>query len=413
MNVSPTERDGVRELARRVAELAALPVQEEKAEMWRRHNALERVRPMVLIFPEGSWREIMRDWTWTCEDETCRWLERELRQRLYCWEHLRDDRPIAATVLCPIVVHHSGCGLAAVNTRPAEEAGAYHIDPVLKEERDIEKLRIPEVRVDWEASARKLETVRELLDGILPVALTHGWGGHTGWAPLDQLIQWRGIDRLFEDLMDRPEWVHRVLQRMLDIRMAEIDQFEAQGALFLNNGQHYNGSGGVGYTRELPQPDFDGEHVRPQDLWAMATAQIFVSVSPAMHEEFALRYERQFLERFGLTSYGCCEPLHHKLDYVKRIRNLRRVSISPWADIDRSAEGLGDRYVFSWKPNPAIVAAPTWQPDEVRRVLVDFCERTRGCITDIIMKDTHTCRQEPERLSDWVRLALEVAEAYG
>jgi hypothetical protein len=27
-----------------------------------------------------------------------------------------------------------------------------------------------------------------------------------------------------------------------------------------------------------------------------------------MHEEFALQYEKRWLERFGLTYYGCCEP---------------------------------------------------------------------------------------------------------
>lgn len=46
-----SERDlaTVRELASRVAEIAALPVQEEKKAMWRKLNALEPVRPMVML----------------------------------------------------------------------------------------------------------------------------------------------------------------------------------------------------------------------------------------------------------------------------------------------------------------------------------------------------------------------------
>jgi len=80
--------------------------------------------------------------------------------------------------------------------------------------------------------------------------------------------------------------------------------------------------------------------------------------------------------------------------------------------VAQSAEQLGDRYVFSWKPNPALLAAPAWNPREVRRVLTDFCERTRGCVTDIIMKDTHTCNGQPERLSEWVQIALDVAQQF-
>jgi len=131
-----------------------------------------------------------------------------------------------------------------------------------------------------------------------------------------------------------------------------------------------------------------------------------------MHEEFALRHEKRVLERMGLNCYGCCEPLDRKLDIVKTIPRLRRVSISAWADIAVSAEGLGDRYVYSWKPNPASLAAETWDPDGVRAEIRNFLEVTRGCIVEMILKDTHTCRHQPQRMWDWVRIAREEAENF-
>ena len=124
----------------------------------------------------------------------------------------------------------------------------------------------------------------------------------------------------------------------------------------------------------IRQAGFGGVRVRPRDLWGFATTQMFSEVSPAMHEEFTLQYERKYLARFGLTSYGCCEPLHNKLKIVKTIPNLRRVSISPWADVRKSAEELGDRYIFSHKPNPAIVAGEGWDPEAVRKGLKEFLE---------------------------------------
>ena len=38
---------------------------------------------------------------------------------------------------------------------------------------------------------------------------------------------------------------------------------------------------------------------------------------------------------------------------MKKIGNLRRVSVSPWCDVTIAAEELEDNYVLSWKPNPA------------------------------------------------------------
>jgi len=137
---------------------------------------------------------------------------------------------------------------------------------------------------------------------------------------MDMLARWRGIEQLFLDLVLQPDWIHRIMSRLLECKLVELDQLEKQNALTLNDRSYYNGSGGVGYTRELPQHDFDGVHLRPRDMWGYSAAQIFSEVSPQMHEEFALQYERPYLERFGLSHYGCCEPLHDKLEYVKKTR---------------------------------------------------------------------------------------------
>jgi hypothetical protein len=50
----------IRELASRVAEIAALPVQEETRALWRRLNARDPVRPMVMI-DQVCWNEMNID----------------------------------------------------------------------------------------------------------------------------------------------------------------------------------------------------------------------------------------------------------------------------------------------------------------------------------------------------------------
>jgi hypothetical protein len=238
------------------------------------------------------------------------------------------------------------------------------------------------------------------------------WVNGFWFAIMDQFIQWRGLDKVFVDMVDRPDWVHAWMKRMTDWHLSTIDQYEKLNVLSLNNGVNNVGPGGLGVTDELPQPDFDGTHVRAKDMWGHATTQIFAEVSPAMHEEFALKYEKRFLERFGLASYGCCEPLDRKLDIVKKIPNLRRVSMSPWVDPARGAAGLQDKYIFSYKPNPAIIGMEKWDVNLARRKLREALDATRGCVVEVIMKDLHTCRRQPHRMWEWVDMAMKLAQEY-
>ena len=83
---------------------------------------------------------------------------------------------------------------------------------------------------------------------------------------------------------------------------------------------------------------------------------MFSEVSPEMHEEFDTTPMKPLLERYGLVYYGCCEPLHNKIDIVRKIRNVRKISISPWANKEMAAAKIHGDYVFSAKPNPAYVA---------------------------------------------------------
>jgi hypothetical protein len=409
------ERDIVRGLAAKLAEVAALPVQQEKAELWRRLNRLDPIRPAVwLRMPEDApWRETGLDDTLQCADPSLRRQEQLLKRQLYQSEHQQADLVLDGVIHSPVVVHTTGWGLEAKHEDPDHWFGSHRFVPVMVAEEDIEKIRIPEVTVDWEETDRQYQRLCDLYGGVLPVQKT---GVREFWFHnFDDFITWRGVDQAFMDMLDRPEWVHRVMRRMNDGELARIESLERQGALALNNGNVRVGSAGLCITDELPQPDFDGTHVRLRDLWGHAATQIFVDVSPAMHEEFALQYEGELLSHFGLAGYGCCEPLHHKVDIArKHIPHLRRISMSPWVDVEAGAAAVGDDLIFSYRPNPAIMAGDTWDPQQVKADLRRVLETTRahGCPVEILMKDLHTCNGHPERMWDWTRVAVEVAEEF-
>ena len=139
-------------------------------------------------------------------------------------------------------------------------------------------------------------------------------------------------------------------------------------------------------------------------MWGFGESQETVGISPEMFEEFVFPYQIEILERFGLNCYGCCEPLDKRWHIVEKLPRLRRVSVSPWADRRFMAERLGNRYIFSMKPNPADLAMPEFDEDRVRATVRQDLAAARGCVVEMIMKDTHTICNEPSRVTRWVQI---------
>ena len=401
----------IRDLAQRIAELAARPRQDERRRLWTDQNSLRRNRPLVYCSPEGSWIELLPHDVLQCQDDDARSLEYGLRVRIYADEHFAHDQVCDADFSVGRVVHNTGWGIGPEYTHSDMERGAYVWDAPVKTRADIDKIQTPEVTLDPDATQRNLEYYQELLGDILNVRLHGGY-----WWALGLIDEWtnlRGITQTFWDMTQDPELLHAGMSRLLVGKLAWLDALEKLGVLSCNNGNDYVGSGGFGYTTELPAADFAGT-VRLKDMWGFCEAQTMSEVSPAMHEEFVLRYQLPILERFGLNCYGCCEPLHRKLDMLKRqVPRMRRVSISPWADKRMSAEQLGPDYIFSWKPNPATLAGIEFDAEWVRRDIRETIQIANeyGCVLEIIIKDTHTCNHQPARFDEWCQIAMEEATA--
>jgi len=166
------------------------------------------------------------------------------------------------------------------------------------------------------------------------------------------------------------------------------------------------------YTDEL-LPDFGaGKGPVSYNCWAFGMAQLFTSVSPKVTEEFEIPYISRMAEYFGMIYYGCCDRLDDRLDLIKKIPNLKKVSCSPWSDRKRFAEQIGNDLIMSAKPSPAFIAdnSPDW--DTIRKDLqltVDLA-KANNVNLEIILKDISTVRFQPERLVKWAEIAMEVVQ---
>ncbi len=407
LSVTAEDRRILRDLAKRVRDIADLPVMDERRRLWKRHNSLRPVRPMILVFPEGSWRELLTDADMRCEGERARRIEWNLRCRLYYHENLRDDTVIEGHYTVHTVTHSTGWGLSPRHIDSTEERGAWAFDPVVHKPEDLKKLHHPEITRDDEATRRELELHRDLLGDILEVR--RKGVDHVSFHPMSQYCRLRGLGEVMMDMAADPDFVHEAMRILTDGHRRRVEQYVELDLLDLNNDGTYHSSGGVGYTDELPQDDFDGETVRPCDMWASAESQEMAQVSPDMHAEFVMAYEGELLEPFGLNGYGCCEPLTGgKLEHVFELPNMRRISISPFADVEEAAEKLKGDYIYSWKPHPAHLCGE-FNPERIRRYIRHALETAdaHGCVFEMVLKDTHTCDQRPERFTRWTEIARE------
>lgn len=387
-SVLKADREILRELGNEVAAAAADPVNDERWEVHRRIENRESGRPCISIYQE-PWSELNHNGELDlhCTDEFCREIELGMRQNLYKWRHYPGDMTMSADSVQLYCVNDTGFGIKTsadiVRTNPANDVVSHHFHIQIKDEADIAKIKAPVVTHDEKRTEECYQKRCEIFDGILNVRKS-GLGGFW-FAPWDSLVCWTGVQEVLMDLAVRPSYVHKLFSHLVDCWIKRLDQYEEQGLL--------------------------AAPAREQTV--SGAAQVFSAVSPAMHGEFALQHEARFLRRFGRVYYGCCEPLHDKVDICAEwLPNMYKISMSPWVDFPKAVENVRDRFIFAWKPNPAYLAHDEWNPELVR---ADIREKLAmavegGCFVDIHLKDISTVRHEPWRLTEWERIAKEEAE---
>lgn len=405
--ITPADRAVLRRLAERVAAIAASDRMLQTRRLWASLNQLQKVRPLVFCDPENGWNEIITEAQMECRAKLARRWEMDLRKEIFWGDVMGDDKPVEPYFDVPYTVSPDDWGLQATYHK-SQSAGSYVWDGAIKDyAADLPKLHSPRFEIDWETTQGCVAIAKNVLGDLLEVRLKGIWWWSLGltWPA----ATFRGLQNMLCDFLEHPDELKELLRRISQGYLDKLDYLEANHLLSLNNDGTYVGSGGFGFTGELPQKDFRGD-VRTADMWGFTESQETVQVSPAMYEEFVFPSEKPLMDRFGLTCYGCCEPVHGRWHAVRRHHGLRRVSCSPWADVDKMAAYLGDKYIYSCKPNPANLAVPEVDTASLRQSLRETLEKTQGCCVEMIMKDNHTLANRPENAVTWCHIAREEAE---
>jgi hypothetical protein len=395
----------LRRLADEYAAVAADPIMDERRSLWRDLHDFKAERPPIHV-RQYAFNELPQSQC-VCENPFLRELEFMLRDKLYA-ASLNDDTVFEPYLSVRAVFEDTDWGVTFQKHHTGDFGGAFKVDYAICEIEDWSKvLRPPQHRVDKSATAERLERAQEAVGDLLEIDLNRApyymhWHGDLS----SDLGLLRGMENFMMDMYEEPEALHRLLAFMRDGVLRVQQQAEEAGdwcaSASLNQA--------VPYAEGLADPVANRRSVKRSELWGFFAAQEFTMVSPEMHEEFLLQYQLPIMEPFGMLAYGCCEDLTKKIDMLRKIPNLRRIAVTPFANVQRCAEQIGTDYVMSYRPSPADMVSYGLDESRVRRILdrdFDFC---RGCHFDVTLKDVETVEHDSDRIRMWVSVVRSVLE---
>ena len=407
MDIREQDRETLRALAGRYMSYAKDAVNDEKRRLWRSLNDGVMQKPMVAI-DQIPWNELNVDGCLNCTvtDPYFRRVEWSLRSEIYKREHLPVDMVLNPYVLLPRPVANTGYGLHAEYELPQSRSNSFVSKRYVnqfREPEDVEKIKVPQISIDREAEARILSAAHDIFDGVAPVRM-QGIILHLGF--WDWIAQWMGVENCYIELMDRPEMMHAVMERLTAATLSAIEQINTLGLYDVNcNMCHCSYT----FSDSLPAKGCDRENPTSRDGWGFGMAQLFTSVSPQVTAEFEVPYMQRIFPHFGAIYYGCCDRLDDRLDVISRMPNVKKISCSPWSDRENFAANLPDRYVMSNKPSPALLAYASFDEDAVRADLraTIAAAKKHGLRLEMILKDITTVKNDPQRLWRWAEIAEE------
>lgn len=332
-------------------------------------------------------------------------IELELRQALY-YNQLGFDYAVNPFITIPALFNESEpdsfWGLSIGRHDSGTEGGSWSYAPPLLEYDDIGRLRKPEYSPDFSRSEELRQQVEAVLRGIIEVR--QDFGGRLGIsASLGyHAAALRGLQPLMTDVVDNPEWVHRLMRFLLESHLEWLDAYERYGKVSEN---HIRWPFFIGALCH----DYDQSKVRLRDCWGHGESQEFDLFSPDMFDEFLLAYQIPIFEKTSLNNYGCCESLTLKYRLLEKIPALRRVAVSPWTDFKAALEWSAGKHVLNWRYSPEEVIF-RFSEEAVRKNIRRNLELAGGNHVEIVLQDIETFNRNPQVIGKWISIAMEESE---
>lgn len=336
----------IRELAKQQAEIANSPHMQELAKKWRALNDCEGQSPLITV-ELGTFQNDILPQLMECETEEGRKWEHMLLCNIVNSKYFADDTFVKDFI--PVCYHSYfkpfNIDIQVENT---QGLGHHFVSQVSDLEQDFEKLQPSAMGViPKEDTQKEADTINELIGDILPAKIS----GYSLYAVLTQyIVHFMSMEDLYVAMYDTPELFHKTMQQLSDDCCRYFDLLEQENYLMPTVKGEGLGQGTYCFTNDLPKENV----TKSTQIWGFMDSQETSSISPEMYREFIFPYYKKIMDRYGLVSYGCCEPVDPIWEScLSKVQNLRKVSISPWCNEEYMGEQLrGKKIVYHRKPSP-------------------------------------------------------------
>lgn len=345
------------------------------------------------------WQNLIPEETIVYKTGIKRNIETQLRIKLEKFRRFHDD-----DVIWPILRGYTDLGrkpdaLWGVELNMEETSsigGSFKPLPPIKNEQDLERITVPDVISVNEAEKRMINEMSSLTDGLLQVKIENN---EITYGPYEWAVRMRGAENLLFDVYDRPEWVHKLMDRITTGIIAYHKAREKAGMIDFVTDLPY-----IHVPFDSTQPELENKLA---GLWAYIHAQSSASLGPAMYEEFVHPYNARLAHLFGKVYYHGCENLGQKVDIIRELPNLCYFHVSPWTKLADVVPKLRNRnIILEVHSNPSDVLF-SWNRKQMRDEIKALIEGAQEQVFDLKICDIQTINGAEGQLECWADVAME------
>ena len=407
-SLSQSERQILRDLAKRQAEIAGTPHMRQLVADWYAHNDLKGSRPMFTVESWTFQQDIPLE-TARCESPFARDIEHALLLRLANHQYVKDDTVVPDVFPVGVSSWFKPFGLEVKRQELTGSIGHQFVHQIKDLEDDFHLLG-PSVwgSSGMAAAQARVADVNEVFGDILPAQLV---GSSLYAVPTQDIVHLMGLENLMFSMADYPELFHRMMDQLTDDYVAYHRWLETEGLLLPTTSYGGVGNGTYAYTHDLP----DQGPVTVGQVWGFMDSQETVGFSPASFEEFIFPYYRKVAEKYGLLSYGCCEPVDPFWDScLAKLDNLRKVSISPWCNEAFIGERLrGTKTIYHRKPSPNYLGVGVELDEAAWRSHIETTlKAAKGCKLEFSQRDVYTVSGNLPKIGQLIDIARDAIERH-
>lgn len=408
--ISDQDRKILRDLAKKQYEYSQMDKNKKRIQEWYAHNSLKGERPMIHL-EMGTFADEILPQRLKCTGA----FAREIETNLYCnflnQELFDDDRVTPDHYPMAYDTHFTLFNIQIRQHHAGKSVGHEFVSVVGDLEDDYEKLGETDFGVDLESTSAKKQAIEECIGDILPVKIKMDclYSVPTQW-----IVHFMKMEDMMYNMYDYPELFKEMMDRVAQDTLAYYRMLEEKHLILPTTAGEGLGQGSWCYNHELPdEAEAKKRPLTTKDVWGFMDSQETVGISPEMFEEFIFPCYEKIAGQYGLLSYGCCEPVHPIWDScISKLKNLRKVSISPWCDEEFMGERLaGSSVIFHRKPSPNFLGVgENLDEDAFRKAMRKTLRAAKGCKLEITQRDVYTINKDVAKAKRYVDIIKEEIE---